>query len=299
MYHRIADESFDPWGLAVSPGHFAEQLDWLAQRRTILPLTEFAARHREQSLPADALALTFDDGYECAASIAAPMLEQRALPATIFIPADLIDRGRPFWWDELKDILLFHDADVLILSGDQISLGAREPEDGSWMPGAPARTTRQKGFARIWARLREKPPRELDEAMEELRSQSAATPGPSALPMSPAQVRAIRSDRIQFGSHALTHPWLSSLTAVEKAREIQGSVDRCEQLMGARPMLFAYPYGDFDAESERLVKEAGFECACATIPTAVSRDSRVFALPRIQVGNWDAGRLAQVLSRTA
>ena len=27
MYHRVADADLDPWGLSVSPAHFAEQLD--------------------------------------------------------------------------------------------------------------------------------------------------------------------------------------------------------------------------------------------------------------------------------
>ena len=30
MYHRIAHETFDPWGLAVQEAVFAEQLEWLA-----------------------------------------------------------------------------------------------------------------------------------------------------------------------------------------------------------------------------------------------------------------------------
>ncbi|MGL5511071.1 MAG: hypothetical protein ACRDB1_15735, partial [Microcoleaceae cyanobacterium] len=29
MYHRIAEPSIDPWGLAVTPAHFAEHLEIL------------------------------------------------------------------------------------------------------------------------------------------------------------------------------------------------------------------------------------------------------------------------------
>jgi peptidoglycan/xylan/chitin deacetylase (PgdA/CDA1 family) len=73
-------------------------------------------------------------------------------------------------------------------------------------------------------------------------------------------------------------------------------VERCEALVGYRPSAFAYPYGDFDEESERLVEKAGFTCACATVASAVSARSRPFALPRIQIGNWNSKSLSRALA---
>jgi hypothetical protein len=36
MYHRVADLSIDPWGLAVKPVHFEEQLDVLRRNPQLL-----------------------------------------------------------------------------------------------------------------------------------------------------------------------------------------------------------------------------------------------------------------------
>ena len=295
MYHRIAVETFDPWGLAVSRAHFAEQLEWLSRNRTVLSLADFAAKHGDGTLPADAIALTFDDGYSCAAEVAAPMLERVGLQATVFIPPDLIERGQPFWWDELKELVLDHDSDVLIVEGAQVGLGARCADDRHWKPAAKAGTPRQAAFHRIWKSLREKSPAEIDAAMTAIRRQSSAEDS-DARPMSPAQVRETASALIEFGSHALAHPWLSGLTHEEKAREIRDSVGRCEKLSGTRPATFAYPYGNFDAESERMVAEAGFACACATLGRSVGAGSRLFALPRVQVGDWSARELGIALA---
>lgn len=294
MYHRIAVETFDPWGLAVSPAHFAEQVEWLAANRTVLPLADFAARHGDGILPADAIALTFDDGYACAAEVAAPMLERAGLPATIFIPAELIERGEPFWWDELKDVVLGHDGDVLTVEGAPVGIGARSADDRHWSPGANPRTQRQVAFHRIWNSLREKAPAEIEGVMSNIRRQSH-TEQHDGRPMSPAQVRQTAAAGIDFGSHALTHPWLTSLTHEEKAREIRDSIERCEKLSGVRPSTFAYPYGNCDAQSERIVREAGFACACATLGRSVSAQSRPFALPRVQVGDWGARELRLAL----
>ena len=81
----------------------------------------------------------------------------------------------------------------------------------------------------------------------------------------------------------------------EDLREIGDSLARVERLTGRRPTSFAYPYGNLDAESEQLVEDSGFECACATLGTAVTPGSRLFALPRKQVGDWDLHSFAAFL----
>ena len=40
MYHRVADISFDPWRLAVSPAYFAEQMEVLHEHFDPVPLAE-------------------------------------------------------------------------------------------------------------------------------------------------------------------------------------------------------------------------------------------------------------------
>lgn len=295
MYHRVAEDPFDPWALAITPKHFREQLRWLGENRAVLPLVEFARKHREGALPATALAITFDDGDQSVTDIAAPALREVCLPATVFIPAELIARHRPFWWDELRSLVLDHDGASLTIGDEVVAIGAADRADGCWAPGAPPGTARQQAFQRIWAMLRDKPPAEIDRAMEALRRQSPASPAGSPRPMSPGEIAATASEAIEFGSHALTHPWLTSLAAEEKKREIGESVEACERLTGRKPASFAYPYGSFDAESERLVEEAGFVCACATLDRAVRASSRAFALPRIAVGNWSAEELAKRL----
>src|SRR3954451_24656523 len=116
MYHRVAFERFDPWNLSVTPENFGEQLSWLSKQRTVLPLAEFAALQRDRTLPADAVSITFDDGYACVAEVAAPLLNEFQLPATIFLPAEIISQERLFWWDELQAIVTSHRGTSLRLA---------------------------------------------------------------------------------------------------------------------------------------------------------------------------------------
>jgi peptidoglycan/xylan/chitin deacetylase (PgdA/CDA1 family) len=297
MYHRIAYEKFDPWGLAVGPDRFARQLSWLAKHRRLVSLSELAGLHRRGELPDDAVAVTFDDGYACTANVAAPLLHRYDVPATIFIPAGLIGRIRLFWWDELGQIVMTHPDTSLHARGRTFDLGERHDRDAIWPRESRGRTPRQNGFYALWSELQPMPLDEIEETLAELRANHAPTTVDEGHRlMTKAEIRSIRSDRIEFGSHALTHVSLPGLASPGKAREIRNSISACEELVGARPASFAYPFGDFDPECEALVAGAGFACACTVEPRAVVANDDIFALPRIKVGNWTWRQLRQELA---
>lgn len=298
MYHRVADETFDPWGLAVSPANFVDQLSWLSSERNVLRLQEFAELHRRNALPADAIAITFDDGYACNAEVAAPLLERLRVPATIFLPVELIEDGEPFWWVELEGIVLEHDSRELVVDGERVDLGERSSRDRQWKPGTRPGTPRQQAFHDIHRRLVTRKPAEIRKSMHNLRRQSerANRIAPDKSPMTPEQVRERANSVVEFGSHALTHPWLTSLDAADQRHEIADSVERCRSLTGASPTALAYPFGMFDEQSEHLAEQAGFDCACSTESRPVSSASRMYALPRMQVGNWSGAKLGRRLA---
>jgi len=297
MYHRIAQETFDPWALAVAPAKFDEQLAWLAKHRTLLPLPEFAKLHDRGELPDEAVAVTFDDGYACTARVAAPLLDRHGVPATIFLPAGLIGRTHRFWWDKLGEIVLNHPGTSIHARGRWFELGERQDRDAIWPGDNRKRTPRQQSFYALWAELQPLPLHEIEQGLTELLTQyPAAIEDDRQRLMTTEELLSIRSDKIQFGSHALSHVSLSNLSAAEKSQEIRSGVAACEELTGSRPETFAYPFGDFDRESERLVAEAGFTCACTVEPRAVAADDDLFALPRIKVGNWTGRQLRQALA---
>lgn len=299
IYHRIAEETFDPWGSAVTPARFRVHLAWLAQNRTVLRLQDFADLHRRRVLPPDAIAVTLDDGYACNCAIAAPLLEEFQVPATMFLPVNFIMSGKPFWWDELEEIVLEHDGSGLTINDQTVALGPKRPSDREWMPWSAPGTPRQVAYHDIHVRLARMRPDHLTSSMELLRDQARPTNGaaPMKRPMTAAEVRQAAGRFVEFGSHSLNHPWLPNLDPTRQRHEICDSVEQCRALTGSRPSAFAYPFGMFDEKSEHLVEEAGFDCACATRDLAVSRGSSTFALPRLQAGNWDVAELEQALAR--
>ena len=84
-YHRIAAPSWDPWDLCVSPEHFEKQLEVLAHRAELVPLSDLASQLRAGRRGRPVVALTFDDGYADNLHVAQPLLERYGAPATVFI----------------------------------------------------------------------------------------------------------------------------------------------------------------------------------------------------------------------
>lgn len=72
------------------------------------------------------------------------------------------------------------------------------------------------------------------------------------------------SQRHEIGAHTLTHSDLRKISREEKIREIEGSKEWLESLLGKEVVSFCYPSGFFDTESVELVKEAGFRGARTT-----------------------------------
>lgn len=297
MYHRIVEESFDPWGTAVSPAHFAGHLEWLSRNRTVLPLARFVELHRSRSLPNDAVAITFDDGYRCNVEVAAPLLDEFGIPATIFLPVEWIEKGKSYWWDELEEIVLTHEGESLFVDEQMFAIGQKSPADRRWKFGCGPRTARQAAFNVICRHLSSSHPNDVERVMRELRAQSGAhyQPAPSRRPMSVTDAGMLGRPLIEFGSHAVRHPWLPCLSAAEKDAEIRNSRERCWQITGELPAAFAYPFGQLDKEAEALVLDAGYLCAVSTEDAPVAETSRVSALPRVHVPDSSVAELKRRL----
>ena len=297
MYHRIAEETFDPWGLCVSPANFARQIDWIQIGRRILPLREFVERHQSRALPDDAIAITFDDGYACTATAAAPILQVRDIPATVFIAPVLLNGGLEFWWDDLQRIVLSPGVASLAVDAGQFELGDRTAADDVWLPSRQPSTSRQRVFQHLWTILKRMQPDHLERTIDSLRQQAgvAAKPRETHRPMDAGEIRGLDQSVISFGSHSLLHASLPSLPPNVMETHIRESVEQCRAIIGHKPHALAYPFGDHDADCQRMVKEAGFACACTTEQAATTDHSNPFALPRLHVGNWSPAQLKRAL----
>jgi peptidoglycan/xylan/chitin deacetylase (PgdA/CDA1 family) len=291
MYHRVASPSIDPWGLAVAPNRFRDQLKVIARRRTILAMEEFVAALDEGSLPRHAVAITFDDGYRDNLTNAAPLLEEVSAPATVFLTASAIGRETPFWWDELAGLILLQTGRIRYevavgatrVTGDLAAMAPGEVPDRHWRAWDEPRTAREAAYQELWRRLQRCQPAERAAAMDDLReAMPLGTPDPADLPMNAEEVRQLVSFNISIGSHAISHQPLTTLARADRRAEIEEGRGICIGLSDQPVNGFAFPHGDRDAETIAMVREAGFGWACSTRSASIDpKNYGRFDLPRI------------------
>lgn len=74
-------------------------------------------------------------------------------------------------------------------------------------------------------------------------------------------IRRLRDEGVTIGAHSHAHPSLPALGAEERAADLEHALAVFERELGARPTLFAYPYGEANRDVMTLAGRLGFEVA--------------------------------------
>ncbi len=303
-YHRVTDLPNDPYLLAVTPEHFAEQMDLIRRYCSPIRLQQLVKVLRDGKVPNRAVVVTFDDGYADNLYQAKPLLERYEIPATVFVTAGQVGSRREFWWDELDRLLLqlgtLPARLLLNLNGstqDWELGGATTYSRENYRRYRDWHIERQDNpsprhrlFRSLYDSLHSLPDGERQKSLDDLQAWAGA--GPTARPthqtLTLDEVMLLdNTDLIEVGAHTMTHPVLAALPASEQRKEIQQSKEFLEAILKRRVTSFAFPHGSYTSETIAILRETGFDCACSTHPDAVWRGANRFHLPRVGVRDWD------------
>jgi peptidoglycan/xylan/chitin deacetylase (PgdA/CDA1 family) len=312
MYHSLAKVGSDPWGLSVTPAHFAEQLEVLQNDAHPIRLQELSQAHQAGHIPQRAVVITFDDGYANNLHQAKPLLERYNIPATIFVTTGYLGKDREFWWDELDRILLQPGTLPEILELKIRGCNYRWDLGGAscyradewqthrqyraWEGG---RGSRQEIYYSLWQHLLPVPENERRDVLDEIAawSKTERTTRPTHRSLLPEEIGALeQGELIEIGAHTVTHPFLSTHSILYQKDEILQSKAYLEELLNHPIMTFSYPHGDYTTETLTLLKEAPFNCACTVEATTVWRQTDSYQLPRFQVQDWNGDEFAKKLA---
>jgi peptidoglycan/xylan/chitin deacetylase (PgdA/CDA1 family) len=89
---------------------------------------------------------------------------------------------------------------------------------------------------------------------------------------------------IEIGNHTHSHDFFLNLPASPRYKtfkdEIEQSQSIIEKNLDLQPIVFSYPYGEFDNEMKKIVKQAGFVAAAAQNSGVMASGSDIFQCPR-------------------
>jgi peptidoglycan/xylan/chitin deacetylase (PgdA/CDA1 family) len=246
MYHRFGDGE----GLEAQCRH-------LRDCYRPISLSEAADRWKAgDSLPANSVVVTVDDGYRDFFNVAYPVLSAYGIPATVYLVTDFMDGKLWLWVDQVRYAVLhtrlpsFHLGDREFVLGSDRRLAATE-------------------FCETLKRVPDEERRAMIRQLPELLSVRMPEIAPEGCePLSWNEVRRMAGSGMEFGAHTKTHPVLSQVNSrADLADEICGSKQRMEEMLDRPVRHFCYPNGarrDIGDVATQVVRESGFQTAVTT-----------------------------------
>ncbi len=307
LYHHVNQAEIDPWEMTVWPERFASHLEVLANVCEVRPLSALL-RQQEDSSSGPALFLPFDDAYLDNYVNVFPLLKEKKLPGTFFVPTQILNGDLLFWWEVLEQILLTArrlpgQLELKLPDGTfyrrGITDGSADGARWSAWSGTGA-DSRHRVYLELSAMIKELKP----DLQRDLTGQLAAWAGHDQQPdsrtakMNASQLQEVhRSGLIEIGAHTVRHPALGRLPRNEQLREMGESKRQLETLLQAPVKALAYPHGHSSRATRSLAAKSGFELACTTEERCLSSRTDRLTLPRVWVRNWNKERFAQEIGR--
>jgi len=218
-----------------------------------------SALTNQNPLPKNGVCVTFDDGYANNATVAAPILKARGMPATFFVTTGFLDGTTRLWVDRFETAFS--------------SLPTTEPDHI------------------VRAQLKRLSPDQREQQLRELETR-AGTRGlihPLHAAMTWDQARQLSQDGFEIGAHTITHPVLTTLSRDEMTHEISGSKLRIEE-HGIPCHHFALPNGqpgDWDDAVLEAIHHSGFQSNLTTVDGRIKDGDDPFLLKRTTIDTGD------------
>ena len=91
---------------------------------------------------------------------------------------------------------------------------------------------------------------------------------------------------IDIQCHTVNHVHLDTLSYEEQLSELRHSKEIIEKITGKEVLSVAYPFGDYNSESIKAAKEAGYKLAFTTHLGLSDRNDDIYALDRIYISSY-------------
>ncbi len=212
-------------------------------------------------------AVTFDDGYADVRDHGVPLLAAKGIPSAVFVVSDAADEGEALLHDRLYRALAWYLAASRGKNVDRPYTVTRTLLDS--VGGA-----------------------ELDGILSaiEAEAREARTPLTAGARESLTwdDLVALRDAGMTIGSHTAAHALLAGREPALLAADLAGSRRRLEERLGTPVVHFAYPDGQFNADSVRAAADAGYHFAYTTCHHR-DRTRPLLTIPRAML--WERSSL--------
>jgi len=277
MYHQVLAKP-DPYrSCSPTAEQFHRQMEILQRFFNPLALDDALELLRQKKLPPNSICITFDDGYLNNLTVAAPILKQLNIPATVYVASAFTD-GENMWNDKIVDLL--SDEELTAYDLSLIDAGKHVIINNSQRHHLIDITLSHVKYLPIEQRIKL-----VDKLLigNGYRQQAPKM-------MDRVQLQEIIQYGVTVAAHTHDHPIMAVLSVEQQQQQLQTNIDCLVQWQVAEPAMgFAYPNGkieqDFNQQTADLVKKLGLSYAVTTHDGICTPDSDFYQLPR--ASSWE------------
>jgi peptidoglycan/xylan/chitin deacetylase (PgdA/CDA1 family) len=239
-----------------SGDQFARIIRWFQERRyRFLSVSEVESCFKTTTpFPKGSVCISFDDAWRRTLTEVIPIIRDRNLPVTIFIPTQEVRRGT-FWFSHVL-------------------------RNAAALPEPFRRDVRQ-----LWRVPESTRQRMVDHLFE------ISHPAEREV-LSVAEIADLANmPQVTIGSHSVNHALMPNCDEEELRKEIHDSKRDLEQWTGRPVRVFSYPNGDFDERTARVLAAAGYSLAFTAEDRALTLADDPYYIPRSSI--MDDGSLSE------
>ncbi|MEM1505765.1 polysaccharide deacetylase family protein [Domibacillus sp. 8LH] len=101
--------------------------------------------------------------------------------------------------------------------------------------------------------------------------------------MTSNEILTVMENGINIQNHSVSHPFLAHLSREQQYEEINDTTTALKELTGRATNVFAYPYGNYNADTISVLEELGFKGAFKVGGGLSTDQSDRYELPRIMI----------------
>lgn len=299
-YHfvrNLNDKTF-PFIKGITPEKFHEQVLYLMQYYTFINSVDLIDHiENRRQLPANALMLTFDEGFIDHCETVLPILIDLNIQGYFFINGKAILEHKMMDVNAIKFILARTDNTEIIVKDvfnilDELR-GLHSLKSNDYYYKLLAKTSRYDSKDVIF--IKRLLQHQLDENLRHLIVQKLfekyVTKDEHAFAketyMNVSQIKSLIKNGMYVGSHGYDHHWLAKLSKDEQEKDILASLKFLKSIGASdRNWIMCYPYGSFSNTTIEIIKRNGCALALASNPgIAIYNNETKYSLPRLDTND--------------
>ena len=223
-----------------SKSEFEKDLDFLLKHYQPISLNQLLESvYQKRSLPEKSFFLSFDDGLKEVFEIAAPILEAKGIPATIFVNSAFVDNKGLFF--RYKASLLIEQLDKRTYSNatfNQINTILNQKK----IPGKILKT-RLLNIDYSQKNILDKLAQVLEFSFHDFLNQHQPY-------LTTQQINQLLQRGFTIGAHSIDHPLFNQLDFPDQVFQIEQSLNFVQQNFKVPYRVFSFPFTDFDIGAE-------------------------------------------------